>query len=199
MKEPGKSTAKTIVVMLLFSIIAIAVYYNLSNRTSPLITNSETEATEVDTLISKDIAGNYPASPREVMKLFGRIVKSLHNDNLKEKQIKGLTEQLRLLLDDELLTNNVYEDQLSKLNDEISGFKSTSSTIMNYTVEENDSIKYWNKDNDKLTSLLVSYTLKENSNYVKITEQYILRQDTENRWKILGWKAVEQKQMDGEE
>lgn len=184
MKKSGKSTAKTIVVMILFSIIAIVVYFNLSNRTSSLITNSKTDKTEVETLMSKDIKGNYPASPREVMKLYGRIVKSLHNDDLNEKQIKGLTEQLRLLLDDELLNNNEYEDQLSKLNVEISGFKKSNSNIMNYIVEENDSVKYWNNEKDKMASVLANYTLKESSKYTKVIEQYILRQDTENRWKI---------------
>lgn len=199
MKKSGKSTAKTIVVMILFSIIAIVVYFNLSNRTSSLITNSKTDKTEVETLMSKDIKGNYPASPREVMKLYGRIVKSLHNDDLNEKQIKGLTEQLRLLLDDELLNNNEYEDQLSKLNVEISGFKKSNSNIMNYIVEENDSVKYWNNEKDKMASVLANYTLKESSKYTKVIEQYILRQDTENRWKILGWKAMKQTEEDEKE
>ncbi len=187
-----QNTSKTIVVMILFAIIAIAIYYKLSDSTSPFGSKKETEMTEAQTLIAKDLEGNYPATPRAVLKLYERIVKCIQNDALKEGEIEELAQQMRNLLDEEFLVSNPYEVQLEKLKLEKDAFKKSNSSIMNYNVAESELVTYWNYQEKEMSSVLVNYTLKQSSTYVKITEKFILRKDAENRWKILGWETVEQ-------
>lgn len=186
------SSIKTIVVMILFAIVAIGIYYRLNDSTSSILPKADVEETEEDILIAKDIEGNYPATPREVLKLYGRIMECLQNDQPKESKVEQLVNQMRLLLDEEFLSHNELEIQLQELLNEMKEFQKSKSSITSYNVSESESVTYWINEEREMSSIEVNYTIKQNSSYIQVTEKYVLRKDSEEHWKILGWQILDQ-------
>lgn len=199
MNKSKKRTLKTICFMIVFSIVVIALYFIIKTRTSPLVTDSITSMTEVEKLLTKDIPNSYPSSPREVLKLYSRITESLYNEDLDEDQIASLSKQISCLYDEELIANKSNEDYLIDLKVEISEYRKANRTIINYLIEGNSAVVYWDKDKIDYASLVTSYTIKEESDYSKIFEKFILRKDSEDKWKILGWELSEKTEIDSEE
>lgn len=192
MNKSKKSSKKTIVVMTIFLIVIVISYYFIRTSTKPLIKIGTDNATEYDKLLAKDIENNYPSSPREIVKLYNRIMKCLYNQDLKDEEIDKLSEVLRALLDEELLNNNPNETFLIDLKSEITTYRKASRTIINYTVQGNKDVSYWEKNEEDLASVVSSISLKENSDYTKVFHKYILRQDNDGKWKILGWEPTKE-------
>lgn len=192
MNKSKKSSKKTIVVMTIFLIVIVISYYFIRTSTKPLIKIGTDNATEYDKLLEKDIQNNYPSSPREVVKLYNRIMKCLYNQDLKDEEIDKLAEVLRVLLDEELLNNNPKDSFLIDLKSEITTYRKASRTIINYTVQGNKDVGYWEKNEEELASVVSSISLKENSDYTKVFHKYILRQDNDGKWKILGWEPTKE-------
>jgi hypothetical protein len=190
MKKSKKRTANTFGfgMMLIFGIVIVAIYFRLSTSTSPIIKESSSNKTELELLLAKDIEKNYPSSPREVIKLYTRIMKSFYNENLTDEQVNQLATQIRYLYDDELLDNNSYEDYLLELKVEITEYKSAKRSVMNEAIEESNKVKYWTNEDKDYASLTAGYTIKEKDNYKKLFEDFILRKDDQGNWKIVGWK-----------
>lgn len=192
MNKSKKSSKKTIVVMTIFLIVIVISYYFIRTSTKPLIKIGTDNATEYDKLLAKDIENNYPSSPREIVKLYNRIMKCLYNQDLKDEEIDKLSEVLRALLDEELLNNNPNDTFLIDLKSEITTYRKASRTIINYTVQGNKDVSYWEKNEEDLASVVSSISLKENSDYTKVFHKYILRQDNDGKWKILGWEPTKE-------
>lgn len=199
MNKSKKRTAKTIGFMIIFSIVVIALYFFIKTRTSPYITDSVSSMTEVEKLLTKDIPNSYPSSPREVLKLYSRITKIMHNEDIEEEQINELATQINYLFDDELITNKEHENYLMDLKVEISDFKKANRIIMNYVIEKSSSVVYWDDNEKSYASIIAAFTLKEGSDYSKIYEKFILRKDNEDKWKILGWSLSDKTDIDTEE
>ncbi|MDF2589893.1 MAG: hypothetical protein K0S41_3734 [Anaerocolumna sp.] len=197
MNKSKRSSLRTFVIMFIFAIIVIPLYFFLRTRTTPLISENATK-TEIETLLSKDITGNYPSTPKEVIKLYSRITKNLYNEKHDEETIEGLAKQLRSLFDDELLEKNEYENYLLDLNVEMTDYRNASRTILSYMVEGNSSVVYWESEEKEYASIIASYTLKEDNNFTKIYENFVLRKDTEGNWKILGWGEADKTEINSE-
>lgn len=199
MNKSKKSTVKTISFMIIFSIAVILFYFFVRTRTSPLFTKSDDSPTELETLLSKDIPNSYPPSPREVVKLYSRMTKVLYSEKLQDDQIEKLAGQLKCLYDDELIANKSETDYILDLKVEISDYRDNDRTIMQYVIDDSDSVVYWDKDDMNYASLVASFTTKEGRSYSKIFEKFTLRKDIEGKWKILGWTLSDKTEISGGE
>lgn len=200
MGKAKSRTATTIGFMSLFAIIILLFYYYWANRTDPSEDASTINLSETEKILNVDLKTNYPDTPREVVKLFGRIMKDLY-DNPKEEDVSPLSMKIRELYDDEFLKNNPEEDYLVNLKTDIAQWKVKDRRITNYllvneTLEEENEV-----DGVKYSVNYISYTIQEN---VKFTETWkvLLRRDVNKKWKILGWEYVpeatsKQKQQSG--
>lgn len=188
MKKSNRRTANTFGMMMIFGIAIVAIYFKLSTSTSPIIKDSISDKSELETLLEKDIDNNYPSSPREVVKLYTRIMKCFYNESLEDEQVNQLATQICLLYDAELLANNPYEDYLLDLKVEITDYRNAKRNIMNEVIEDSNQVKNWTKAGTEYASLTAGYTIKEKDNYTKLYEDFILRKDEKGNWKILGWK-----------
>jgi len=195
MKKSSRRTANTLGMMMVLSVAIVAIYFKLKTSTKPIVEESITNKTELETLLEKDIVGNYPSSPREVVKLYTRIMKLFYNENLEDEQVNQLATQIRNLYDKELLANNPYDDYLLELKVEITEYKSAKRNVMNEVIEDSNSVKYWNQEDREYASLTAAYTLKEKDSYTKLFEDFILRKDEDGNWKILGWKLSDKTEI----
>ncbi|MBR3771039.1 MAG: hypothetical protein IKL07_02100 [Clostridium sp.] len=184
-KKIGLNT-KNIVIFLLMIALVVGYYVSVSRRT----TGIEKTKDEYTLLVDKDFEYEYPATPKEVVKLYARYVKCIYKDSLKESQIEKLVKQLRNLFDDELLAKNTLESQLKLLKRDIEDYKSENKSIINYEVDE-ESIQTATIDGAENTTIIIRFSLKKDSDYLSTYEKFLLRKDKDKKWKIVGWHLVD--------
>lgn len=190
MKKKRKKTVASTVVMLIM--LGAIVFYFVNgfisgSKSGNIVVASKSE---VEKLLGKDINLHYPKNPAEVVKLYSRIIKCFYNEKMDSKEIEQMGGQASLLLDEELRNNKPYEEYLYDLNGEIKNYKSNKRTIVNYEVQKNSDVEKCTVDDMEYATVLASYFLKENQEYEKVYEKYILRKGVDGEWRILGWKAT---------
>jgi hypothetical protein len=174
-------------VIALCAIIVLTFYYYLVNHAPTKETQDQT-MTETEKIIAYDLDADYPQTPRETVKLFARIMKALY-DNPEDREIEPLALKIRELYDEEFLDSNPQETYLSSLKSDISGWKESDRRITNYLLVNEDLEQEKELEGVKYSVNYVSYTIQENGKFTE-TWKVLLRQDKENKWRILGWEYV---------
>ena len=151
----------------------------------------EKERTEVTDLMEKNLNTEYPASVREVVKLYLRIITCYYNEDLTEDEKIVLADQQRALLDKELLDKNKYSEFMKRLEDEIASYKAANKTVINYQINSNESVQKWWNNGKECASIIVLINLNGKS-LNQVYEKFVLRRDDNGRWKILGWDIADQ-------
>lgn len=95
-----------IVILTIALIAAICGSFYVVNDKSKRANQKEKVLTEVQRITTKDLDKNYPQTPREVVKLYNRIVKCYYGMQYSDEELDALTDQALKLFDDELAANN---------------------------------------------------------------------------------------------
>lgn len=187
--KPKGSKIKNLLIFVII-ILIIGIYavhmWNVSGGNT-----ATKKKSEVDKLISRDLEVNYPGTPREVMRFYSRILKCYYNQELSEEQIESLASQMRCLFDYELLEQNPKETYLNNVKTEISRYRKANEMITNCVIDESSNVQYSTVNGEKYAAIYVAYTTRKKSDYQRVYEQFLMRYDSENNWKIVGWKQVE--------
>ncbi len=186
----GKN-AKLFTMMIAISLVIVMFYAALTKKEEDKNSQpTEEVATEVSSLIDKNLNTEYPYSVREVVKLYLRIITCYYNEDLTKEELVALADQQRALLDKELLEENKYGDYMKRLEAEIASYKSANKTVINYQINSNESVqKWWNNDKE-CASIIVVVNLNGKS-LNQVYEKFVLRKDDNGRWKILGWQVAD--------
>lgn len=173
--------------------IAILIVYFVLNQKADddIFSKKENVSTEVQNILAKDIERNYPATVREIVRLYSRISKCYYNETISASEFQQLVTMQRLLFDEEFLDNNPLESFVNNLSSEIEEMRKTKSTMISYRVQKQSSVVSWESGENKFSSIVASYTLKEDSEYKKTYEEFLLREDESGRWKIVGWRLTD--------
>ena len=191
MRAAKKKIGAVIGVIALVAIIVLTFYYYLVNHAPAEETQDQT-MTETEKIIAYDLDADYPQTPRETVKLFARFMKALY-DNPEETEIEPLALKIRELYDEEFLENNPEEAYLNNLKSDISGWKESDRRITNYLLVNEDLEQEKELEGVKYSVNYISYTIQENGKFTE-TWKVLLRQDKENKWRILGWEYVPEKE-----
>ena len=87
---------KFVIIIVVCVCVILGGYYYLTNRNNAKEEENIT-LTEIQELTTKNLDKNFPATPREVVKLYNRIITCFYNDEsitvneVKEKLLSGLT------------------------------------------------------------------------------------------------------------
>ncbi len=191
-----KNTIVTVIVMIVVAAVIVGGYFFISARKNADNYEGGKDKTEVDSLLEKNLDTGYPVTAREVVKFYSRILKSYYNEVLTEDQLGRLLDQMRRLFDDELLAENPRETHLADLKEEINDFAARKCTITSYQVEQAGNIITWSDEGKDYSRVIASYTEKEDNDYLKVYEEFILRKDVFGKWKILGWRLTDKDAME---
>lgn len=175
------------VIVLICLIAIVAGYYIYTSR---LAGKNQITTDEYTILSSRDLEISYPETPREVVKLYSRMVKYLYDDKVSEKKTKKVVEQMRLLFSDQLLEKNTLNSQLTHLESDVAAFAKEKKAIIGYEVVES-SLKTKEVDGKERATIIVGFSIKNNDNYEHSNELFLLEKDTEGKWKIVGWQITE--------
>lgn len=188
-KSPAQKMAKNISVFaFVMCLIVIGIIFAFSQHKNGSKTADDNAlTTEVEKLAAKDLELGYPATPAEVMKLFGRINQCMYNSTMDDEDFDKLLTQLRMLYSTTLLDQNSFEEQKDSLKAEIEEFMDHKRRIANYTVDKSSSVKYITIDGKECAFIQVEFFMSENGKYSKSFQDYILVKEN-NDWKILAFK-----------
>lgn len=181
-----KKLQKPLIITILAA-LAVSYYFYLSNRD---LGNGEKEkeTTPVTALLDRDLAKNYPGTPRSVVDLYSQITKVWYKDKITEDELAGLAQQARALFDDELLEKNQYDDYFLNLQADIKSFQDKGQYISDYAVEESGGVDYITFEDRSYAKVDAVYYVRESSKVTNTYQEYTLRKDTDGKWKILFWK-----------
>ena len=187
------------VISVIIGIICISLvvggYYYLSNRK----TADDTEVSEVQKVILKDLEGkNYPATPREVIKFYNRILCCYYNETYTDEEFEKLTGQARLLMDQELADNNPAEQYLQQVKAEVENYHEQKKTINNASVCDSNEVKYATIGGAECAYVESSYFVRSGDGFTKSFQNYVLRKDADGNWKILAFELKEGKQEEND-
>lgn len=159
--------------------------------------SEDVELTKVQQLITKDLSKNYPATPREVVKLYNEIITCFYSEEYTEDELEALVDLTLLLMDEELAANNPKEDYLKRVKAEILAFEVAERTIVSYTLESSNEVEFGTIGGAESAIVQTSYFIKEKNSYSKTYQDYLLRKNETGEWKILGFEKVEGDTSDG--
>lgn len=187
-----KST-RTVFVIVMLACLLVGYYFYLSHgvkRKSP-VDEEDIRATRVQEVLMKDLARNYPASPKEVLKFYGELSRCFYNEEYSDDELQGLAQKAMELYDDELISNQGgYELYLGQLKSDIQDFKNSNVTISSYSTSASTDVDYFSKDGRDCAGLYCDFTMREGTSLRHSKQLFILRKDGEGHWKILGWEMA---------
>lgn len=186
-----KKTIRTIAVVVVCAALIIGYYYYLSMRNDGGAQSKGDEQTEVEQVIGLPIEVDYPSTPREVVKVFNRILKCYYNEDYTDKQLVKLANKQRELLDEELLNNNPETQYMQNIRADINQFKEEKRTISNISMCGTNEVIYKTIDERECAYVTCSYFMKAGNEYETTYQRYVLRRDEEGNWKILVYYVIE--------
>ena len=189
----GKKLAQLIGSLCLVVVVVLGIFLALNLREdNSIFSKDEVQNTEAQAILSKDIERNYPATVKEVVRLFSRISQCYHNQEISEEEFKALAEMQRKLFDEEFLENNPSDTFVNNLSAEIDAAKERKYTMVTWRVQKQSSVEMWQDGENSFASIIASYTMNDKEiGYTRTYEEFLLRVDVNGRWKIVGWRLTD--------
>ena len=153
--------------------------------------SGDVELTEVQKLITKDLDKNYPATPREVVKVYNEIITCFYKEQYTEDELNALGDQARSLMDEELLKNNPRDEYFAKLKAEIADYKRDERVIISYNLCSSNEVQFVTVDDRECAYVKTSYFIKDKTGHSRTYQMYVVRKDEDGNWKILVFYQVE--------
>lgn len=178
-----------IIIFILIAVGVVGLYYYFLTNQSDQDEDLTGKKTPVQELIDMDLDIYYPATVKTVMEAYGKFCVAFYNEDYSDEEYTQLLRQYRKLMDDELLANNPEDAQILLMKEDVDSFKDDKKTLFNYRFIDDPKNKESIIDGKYYATITMSFGIKAGASRVETTEEdFILRKDKDNRWKILGWK-----------
>ncbi|MGN0485319.1 MAG: DUF6715 family protein [Lachnospiraceae bacterium] len=189
MKGKGKGTIRILIAGIAGVLLIVGYYYYISNSTKK--TAEQKTLSEIEKVTMKDLDTEYPKTPKAVVKFYNRIVCCMYNEKYSDEDLQKLGGQQRKLLDAELLDQNPEKDYIENLKQDILSYREHERTITKAIVSDQEDVVYKTKNGKRCAYVSVQYFMKEKNGYQRTNQEFVLRQDEAENWKILGFYKVE--------
>ncbi|MCM1252032.1 MAG: hypothetical protein NC321_04360 [Clostridium sp.] len=180
------SGIKIVVIGVILAALVIGYFYYVVNKDEKP-QEEVVESTQVQTVLMRDLEKNYPPSPKEVVKYFSEISKCFYNEKYTEEELNELAVQIQGIYDDELIANKTQEEYIKDLKNDIAEMKANDRAISSYEVSASTDVEFFNDNGDSCARLYCIYNIRQGTNILQSRVVFILRQDENKHWKILGW------------
>ena len=171
-----------IIITILVVLGVLAVYYQVMKR-QQMSETIHTPTTEAEKLVAKDMKMGYPETPKEVMKLFGRINQCIYNKSMSSDNFSSLVGQLRELYCKELKDHNKQKKMEEEIAKEKDTYKSHKRKIINYNIDEESNYVYKTINGEEVVYLNFSYFIRNDGDYNTVNWFAILVHEND-KWKI---------------
>lgn len=189
MKRSGITSVIAVGVALAVIVVVFAIHLNRQTKADE---EKAVESTAVQKVLLRDLERNYPPTPKEVVKYYADITKCFYNEEYTEEELEQLAAKIQCLYDDELVANKSQEDYMLDLRSEIADMKKNNYTISSYVLSASVDVDEFVENGYSCARLYCTFHVKQGPNgTVASMEQFVLRRDEDEHWKIFGWELVE--------
>lgn len=178
--------------------LALGAFSYLSNRNTDTPAEKVSDVSDIGKLTARDLDADYPNTPRKVVDLYSQITKSLYDSKLTDTDLEKLCKQSRKLMSEELLLVNPEDTFLENTKAEIEEFKAAKRVVTSYVLEDSGSVEYFSENGLEYASISVKYYVNDKNGYGKSYEDFLLRKDSNGKWKIVGWQVTQASEDDDE-
>ena len=186
-KSVSSAVIKSVVLVVLGALVILGIYL-IFNRNKNAAKEEDYVLTAVDEITTTDLSKSYPADARMIVSFYAKIMQTLYKETYTEEQEDKMISVLAGIMDDELLANQ--SDFNKSVKNEVQERKAGDYSISTYVVQtkEPEVVKI---DGSKMCNVDCLFTLRKGTTHTATYYQYVMRQDDEGKWKILGWTIKE--------
>lgn len=188
--KKNSNVLKITIIGIVMAGLILGYYYYLNHKERAAAENNP-KLTKVEEVLSRNLATNYPPTPKEVIKYYSELTKCFYNEEYSQGQMEQLADKARQLYDDQLVENNEWGTYIINLQAEIENYKKNERLISSYSVSASTDVEEFSQDGYKFARLHCIYTLRQGGRPVNVDEVFLLRKDDEGHWKIFGWELAE--------
>ena len=183
-----KSATRGTVIIIIAILLVVGYYAYLSNKSK--VIKDEATLSFVESTLSRNLESNYPPTPKEVLRYYNELQKCIYNEECTDEQMEALVLKLRELLDQDLLDQNNLAMHTIRLEQEVKEFKEKKRKITAMAVSSSANVIYDTVDGYECAKLNCDYNVMEDGKSNPTTQVFLLRKDSDRKWKIYGWKIV---------
>ena len=194
-----KNAKYAIIALACVCLICVGFYFFAESQTP-----DETELTDIEKVIIKDLEKDYPKTPREVVKFYNRIYEGYYGGEATDEQVKKMSNQMLLLLDEELLELNPKEQYYQQVAKDIAEYKKAKKVLIKTDVADSNDIRYMDDEKagsteaDKLAYVKAAYFVRADKTFTNTYQEFVLRQNAQGKWKIVAFYEIEGESSDDE-
>lgn len=192
-KKKQGSVIKSVTIAIFFVAIVLFYFQSLNNRATE--DKTEKKKTEIEYLTDYDMIGDYPKTPRDVVKLYCRYYKLFYSQKLDDDELRQLNSKLINIYSDELMKYNTETSMLAGLKKNIKKMRDEGYSYKAYLLPEASQIKTYTQDGKEMATMEVEITMDMKDSKGYIYEQFVLVKEAD-RWKILAWGDSELRNSD---
>ena len=180
-----KSTMGVTIALLILIVGVVATYAILTGKAKT--ETEESLMTAVQTALNRDLAKDYPATVKEVVKYYTELEKCIYNEEYTDQEQEALFMQARELYDEDLKSINEVGIYLQKMKQEVQEFRDAKRRINSIAVSASTNVDYFDEDGYEFARIYCGYSVLDNKKSVLEGRVYLLRRDAEKHWRIYGW------------
>ena len=184
-----KKVGITIVAILCIALICVG-YYFLKKEGAA----SENEAlTKVQKITTLDLEKEYPETPREVVKLYNKIISAFHQEEYTQEELEKMCQVAYELMDDELQANNPFDSYLISVQADVELYEARKKEIVQTDVCDSNDVLYKTDSatGEDLAYVSASYFVREDKEYTNTYHMYVMVKDEDGKWKIKVYYQIE--------
>ena len=190
-KKRGLITFLILVVLVVLGVLAV--YYQYMKKLQ-LQDTVHTPTTETEKLVAKDMDAGYPETPKEVIKLFGRINQCIYNKKLSDDDFSTLVGKLRVLYCESLQKKNSQDKMESEISAEKKKYPPKKRKIINYSIEDENKFQHKTIDGTEMVYLKFSYFVRTDDDYNTVNWYAILVKE-DGKWRIREFNPLKSKKQ----
>lgn len=180
------SGVKIIIIGIILAVIVVVYFYYTANKVDEIM-EEDVQSTQVQTVLLRDLDKNYPPSPKEVVKYFNEVIKCFYNEKYTDDELYELAMKVQGIYDDELIANKTQEQYLEDLKSDIAEKKKNDCAVSSYQLSASTDVEFFTEGGDSCARLYCTYSIRQGTGMLQARLVFILRQDENKHWKILGW------------
>ncbi|MDE7017850.1 MAG: hypothetical protein K2P65_09820 [Lachnospiraceae bacterium] len=181
------SGIKIVVIGVILALIVVFYFYYTSHKMDDMSKEKDVASTRVQIVLMRDLEKEYPPTPKEVVKYFSEISQCFYSETYTDDELYDMAIQIQGLYDDELVANKSQEKYLEDLKSDIAMMKANDQSISSYQVSTSTDVEFFTEGTDSCAKLYCTYNIRQGTGKVSTRIVFILRQDADKHWKILGW------------
>lgn len=166
--------------------VIVGFYFYINNRK---VDNTEklTKSTPVTEITERDLDLNYPGTVRSVLTFYCDVLKVIYSESLNNDDVRKIASKLHGIFDDEFIALHPFDKYVDDLAKEIKEYKKVNRIVADYIVEENSYIEYFTNKKKEYAKVDVTFFQHVGKNVYKTYEWFLLRKDSDGKWKIVCW------------